>query len=179
MLNPVMMGVGNYSALNAMVITQSTGTSYLGYACYKGVSAAGQPFGGIAFVITTLAAVDHYVTYRLNDSASYVNPPVIYLNGANAYTPSLLGKEGDWFVYGSLIPAAHCAGAALWLAAPNEECTYYIGHVQVEQNTYATTPITGDLKGFAKNGYYWLGAPHTSVVCQDGSGTLGRVRGRY
>jgi len=164
--NPIAMGAGNYAAIGTPVsISRSTIISaYLGYTTWR-IETDAVDEGIHLDLLLPLANAIHYVTYRINTvSGTWVNVPQISLNDVNFYTPALIATEGDWQVYGTQVTGAHSVGSTgIHIICKDAADTIYIGHVQVEQRTAPTTPITGDIRGFAKNGYYWLGAPHASA----------------
>jgi hypothetical protein len=161
-LNPVAMGTGNYTNVATGAVTLVTTYSYLGYKCFRMTGAANND--GAYWSLSTLANAIHYVTIRVH-SASDITPMFdMSLDNATYNTPTLLATEGSWYIYGYQFPAAQASGSVRLYILQNGAgaIDMYIGHIQVEQNTYATTPITGDLKGFCSDGYYWNGAPHLS-----------------
>ena len=164
-LNPVAMGTGNYTQRAGTTVTIISTSSYLGYKCYRVETNADTE--GIQFTLITPAAATHYVSMRVRGTL-----PAGWgwsMDNVVIRTPALVATEGDWSVYGYEFPAADIAAAQLYVVQVGAGAgDFYIGHVQVEQKTYRTTPITGDLKGFVKNskgkstGYYWNGAAHES-----------------
>ena len=164
-LAPTAMGVtgANYSAQGVgTTVDQLSFTSYLGYRSYYVQCNVDE--GGVHFVLSQLSNAPHYVTIRLK--AAF--PPVWHwaLDAAGFHEPQTLAVEDDWIVYGWLFTAGESNASQLLKiqqigVGPYD---YYLGHIQVETNAFAfrSTPITGDIKGFTKNGYYWNGLPYAS-----------------
>jgi hypothetical protein len=163
-LNPVAMGTGNYTQRAGTTVTQSTTYSYLGYKSYRVETNADAE--GIEITLATLPAgglaAIHYASMRIRGTLPAVW--VWSLNGADLRTPNLISIEGDWTIYGCQFSAADSnASTKLYVMQSGAGAgDFYIGHIQVEENTYATTPITGDRQGFTPNGYYWDGTAHAS-----------------
>ena len=163
-LNPTGMASTNVTAVGAGTPTQVTTYSYLGYKCHRLVTAGDNQ--GAYYTLSALANAIHYVTLRIN-TASDLATFDISLDNAEFYDMALVKTEGSWYVYGLQVSAAKSSGSTkLYIQqkgdAGGDPLNLFIGHIQVEQNTYATTPITGDLKGFTTNGYYWNGTPNAS-----------------
>ena len=159
-LNPVAQSSSNYAAVSS-AITLSTTYSYLGYKSFHVVCDANND--GITFTLSALANEIHYITVRMRGT---IDPAWKWsLNGSTWHAPDLLGTEGDWSVYGHQIGASEASGSTTLYIYQNGAgaSDFYLGHVQVEQNTYATTPITGEIRGFCSDGYYWNGTPHASA----------------
>ena len=162
LLNPVAGTTGNYTAVGAGTNTQVTTYSYLGYKCHRLVGAGDNQ--GVYFTLATLANAIHYMTLRIHTSSD-ITVFDCSLDNAAFTEPTLLGTEGSWWVYGIQFPAAEATGSVrLYIQQKGAfNIDLYIGHIQVEQNTYATTPITGYVRGFCADGYFWNGAPHAST----------------
>jgi hypothetical protein len=176
-LNPVAMGTGNYFQRAGTTVTQSTTYSYLGYKSYRVETNADAE--GIEITLATLPAgglaAIHYASMRIRGTLPAVW--VWSLNGADLRAPNLVSIEGDWTIYGYQFSAADSnASTKLYVMQSGAGAgDFYIGHIQVEENTYATTPITGDIKGFTDNGYYWNGAAHASSSTRSGQERKGGV----
>lgn len=166
-LNPVQGTTGNYTAVGGATITQVTTYSYLGSKCLRVQTSADNT--GVYVTLAALANAIHYMTLRIH-TASDITPMFdCSLDNATYNTPVALQQEGNWYVYGYQFPAAQAnASTKLYIqqngAGAND---IFIGHIQVEANTYPTTPITGDLPGFI-GGYAWAGAPHASASTRSG-----------
>ncbi len=169
--NPIAMGSSYYYAFGTSGVAQRVSTySYLGYKCYLLTSTDDD--SGWYVSTDTLANAIHYVTLRVRTNSTCPNNPYVSLDvGAHWTITTLLGTEGDWYIYGAQISAAYSSGGlACYLSMLSEDDSIlYLGHIQVEQNTYPTTPITGDLKCFSSNGYYWNGAAHASSSTRSAS----------
>lgn len=103
--------------------------------------------------LSTLANAIHYVTFR---TAGTIHAIQLSLNGSNFNTPTLLGNEGSWYVYGVQISAAQSNGSTT-LHIHHQDATTHdlvIGFIQVEEKTYATTPCAGHLPGCTWGGEY-------------------------
>jgi hypothetical protein len=160
--NPVAMGLANYAAGGATpaVVTLDTTHSYLGHRSYHVVTAL--TTDSILLTTYTLANAIHYLTVRVHGTL-----PAGWVCGIDVgvwHTMTLLATEGDWSVYGHQFSAAESVGQTevIFVQLDDGVGDYYIGHVQLEQNTYPTTPITGDLRGFTSDGYVWGGTPNDS-----------------
>ena len=156
------MGSTGYANIATGAVTLVSTYSYLGYKCFRIVGAADNDGG--SFTLSALADKIHYVTLRVN-SASDISPMFdISLDNANFHTPTLLATEGNWWVYGAQIPSAQANGSVLLYILQNGAgaINMFIGHIQVEEKEYATTPVTGDIKGFTSGGYVWNGTPHAA-----------------
>jgi hypothetical protein len=161
-LNPTGMGAGNVTDVAGGTGTFVTTYSYFGYKCHRLVTAADNT--GAYYDLSALANAIHYVTLRIH-SASDISPMFdCSLDNATWTNPTLLATEGDWYVYGYQAAAAEAnASTKLYIEQDGAgACNIFIGHIQVEENTYTTTPITGDRKGFTDSGYYWNGSAHAS-----------------
>ena len=161
-INPVAMGSTGYANIATGAVTLVSTYSYFGYKCFRIVGAADNDGG--SFTLSALADKIHYVTLRVN-SASDISPMFdISLDNANFHTPTLLATEGNWWVYGAQIPSAQANGSVLLYVLQNGAgaINMFIGHIQVEEKEYATTPVTGDIKGFTSGGYVWNGTPHAA-----------------
>ena len=147
-LNPVAMGTGNATLVATGAVTIVTTYSYFGYKCWRVVGVADND--GAYFTLSALADKIHYVTLRVNTISDLAPMFDISLDNANFHTPTLLGQEGDWYVYGDQIPAAQAnASTKLYILQNGAGAmNMYIGHLQVEEKNYPTTPITGDRRGF-------------------------------
>jgi phage-related protein len=173
-MNPVQGATGNYTAEGGGTVTQVSTYSYLGYKCLRLVGAADNQ--GVSFTLSALANAIHYMTLRIN-TASDVTAFDVSLDDANYTEPSVVSQEGNWYVYSYQFPAAQANGSTKLYIREKGAGTIdlYIGHAQVEQNTYATTPITGDIRGFMTGGYTWNGAPHASTSTRSAQERSGGV----
>lgn len=161
-LNPTGMSSANVTAVGGGTPTQVTTYSYFGYKCHRLVTAADNT--GAYYTLSALANAIHYVSLRIH-TASDITPMFdCSLDNATFNTPTLLSQEGNWYIYGFQFPAAQANGSTKLYIQQNGAGAddIYIGHIQVEAASYATTPITGDLKGFTADGYYWNGTAHAS-----------------
>jgi len=159
--NPCAMGGSDYAAIAGATINLDTNYGYFGYRNFKVAGTADNQ--GIQLSLETLPYNTHYVTVR-----HYGAIPSAWdwsVDGTNFGTPALIGQEGNWYVYGYQFTGAQCSASVLLRIQKNGAAafTWYIGHVQVEEGTApGTTPVTGDLKGFCKDGYEWIGTPNSS-----------------
>ena len=165
--NPVAMsafaGTITVSGAGASVAISTT-YSYLGYrSCL--LTGGGAAASSAIYVTQELPDYDHYVTCRVHTSSTFTgNLTVTTDSGANYFTMTLLGQEGDWKVYGRAVLAMYCnTSVATAIVQSSFNTTVIIGHIQVEVGAYPTTPITGDIKGFTPDGYKWFGEPHKSL----------------
>jgi hypothetical protein len=158
------MAAGNYAAVGgaAITLTSAQNFGYLGYKYYSIVTAADNQ--GIYFTTSTMANAIHYLTLRVHTSSDLTPMFDVSADNVTFAATTLLGQEGDFYVYGRQIPAAQCSGNSRIYVQQNGAGggLYKIAHVQLEQSTYPTTPITGDRKGFTENGYHWNGEPNAS-----------------
>ena len=162
-LNPVAMGTGNYAAVGAgttVTPTAAAGSAYLGYKYYL-VAGNGDNFG-MTLTLAALSNAIHYVTVRIRGAISNWDWS---LDNATYNVPTLLATEGIWSVYGYAFPAAQANASTTLYIYKNAAgaFSWQVGHIQVEADTHATTPITGDIKGFTSDGYYWNGTAHAST----------------
>ena len=174
-LNPVALGTGNTTDVATGAVTIITTYSYFGYKCFQLRNLADND--GAYWTLGALANAIHYVTLRVHNTSDITPMFDLSLDNANFHTPALLATEGDWWVYGAQIPAAQAnASTKLYILQNGAGAErIYIGHLQVEQKTYATTPVTGDRRGFTPNGYIWNGlanAASSTRSSQERSGGL-------
>ncbi len=163
-LNPVFGATGNFTIVGgatSAVITNSV--TYLGpNALLVGTATDNE---GVYLTLSALSNAIYYVTARCQYTVSF-KPWDWSLDNITYVTPTQTRQEGDWLVYETQFPAAQANGSTklyiLKNGAPGT-LNLIIGHVQVEQKTYDTTPITGDIAGFLTNGYTWSGAAHAST----------------
>ena len=162
-LNPVAQGTGNYTNVATGAVTLVTTYSYLGYKCFRMTGAADND--GAYWTLSALANAIHYVTIRVNSNSDISPMFDISLDNATFNTPTLIATEDSWYVYGYQFPAAQAnASTKLYILQNGAGAiNMFIGHIQVEQKTYATTPVTGDIRGFTPYGYVWNGTPHAST----------------
>lgn len=165
--NPTGMDSGNYTAVSTPTITRIN-TSAGSYQAYFGnyyirleTNADNE---GMYFTLSALTNAIHYMTLRIHTSSDITPMFDCSLDNATYTTPTLLGQEGDFRVYGIQFPAAQANGSTKLYILQNGagDNTIRIAHAQVELGEYATTPITGDRIGFTENGYYWNGEPNKS-----------------
>lgn len=160
-LNPVAMGASYFTAIGAGTITAVTTYSYLGYKCYRLQTSSDNT--GAYFTLSALANAAHYMTFRLYGYTE-VTTFDCSVDNSNWTVPTYLYTEGNWGVFGISFSAAQ-SNASVALRFQQKGSTavdVYIGHLQVEQNTYPTTPITGSIMGFCSDGYKWNGVAHGS-----------------
>ena len=151
-LNPCATITGNLVAIGATAgtaVSRVTTYSYFGPACHR-ITSSTDTEGGY-FVLKAAANAIHYATMRIN-SASDIDAFDVSMDNANWHAVTLLATEGSWWVYGVQIPAAEANASTAFRIHQRGagSIDLYIGHVQVEQNTYPTTPVTGDLVGFIR-----------------------------
>lgn len=159
--NPAANITGNLTAIGAGTVSRVTTYTYIGPGCHR-IQASADNTGGY-FTIKAAANAIHYVTLRIHTSSD-VAAFDVSMDNSNWNDMTLLSTEGSWWVYGVQIPAAQ-ANASVALRVQQKGAgaiDLYIGFVQVEQNTYPTTPISGDLVGYS-GGYAWEGSPNASA----------------
>ena len=161
-LNPVGMGTGNTTDVATGAATTNTSYSYLGYKCFRLVNVADND--GAYWTLSALANAIHYVTVRIN-TASDISPMFdMSLNNATWNTPTLLGTEGDWWVYGYQVAGGRGKRKHDIVYSPEgrRDDKIYIGHIQVGPIPMPPRPSRGTEKGSRADGYYWNGTPHAS-----------------
>ena len=163
--NPNAMGNGDYRTIAVATITLDTSQAYFGYRNFKVVGSSDNQ--GLRLTQQALTNVAHYATVRTYGEITGWDWS---MDNTNWYAPTLLGREGPWYIYGYQFASGECSGSTYFRMQKNGAgaFTWYIGHVQVEARLYSSTPINGDRKGFTRDGYVWLGTPNASASLRNG-----------
>ncbi len=156
-LNPSAGGAANFAAKGAATVTVSTDYAYRGGQSFKVVMTAAVG-DGMTMTMSALANAIHYMTVRVYDECSTLQ---FSLDNANWSTPTLLGTDGDWSVYGWQFPAIQATGSTTLYIQQSAAIarTLYIDCVQVEQTNYPTPYVDG--AGGA--GHSFSGAAHATT----------------
>lgn len=161
-LNPSAELAGNFLNLGGGC-TVTRDTTYARFGAYSYRIPSGGANCGVNLTLTTLANAIHYVTFYARGNAA--NTLQVSLDsGGNYNAVSIIGgSTGGWVRYGVSIIAAQANGSTSCIIRNTTNETYYFDGIQVEQQSYYTTYIDGDMGSL----YRWSGLRHGSTSTRD------------
>jgi hypothetical protein len=164
-LNPSAEAAGNFGALGAATVTQSTTQARKGSYSFKSVNTAAAN-DGLTLTLSALTNAIHYVSYYVFDSttAPTYDPfatAQVSLDNTNWHVPEVLSTGTGWARYGIQIPQAQANGSTTLRIRQSDATarTLYFDTVQVQAASAATAYADGSLG----TGHSWAGTANAST----------------
>lgn len=156
-LNPSAETTGNFGAIGTATATADATYSLYGSQAYKVITAAAND--GIFLTLSALTNAINYATVYTRGAF-----PTMQLSldgGVTKNSPTLLGNDGTWYLYGFQFPALQAnASTSLRITQSDSTArTFYVDGIQVEQKSYETPYCDGSL-GL---GHSWSGTANAST----------------